>query len=127
MIENEEKEERKRVMLANHKDKKREERRRRRHRHKEVLINSLGGCCEFCNKKKELTFHHLIPAEKKFVIGKEFGLSMERLSREANKCILLCKKCHTMVHQIGLIETYKRRKNDYHITKRPLDLNVVFS
>jgi len=80
----------------------------RRQSNKRLLISYLGGCCDFCGIKKKLTFHHLLPGEKSFTIGKKFGHnSIDKLLAEADKCILLCSKCHVKVHNIGLLAAYK--------------------
>lgn len=73
----------------------------RRRRAKEKLIKEFGAKCKICNYNKcigALEFHHLEPSKK------EFGLSMNGLTRkyedmlqEAKKCILICANCHREV------------------------------
>lgn len=64
------------------------------------LVEYKGGKCEKCGYNKcidALEFHHLDPNEKDFSIaGKSW--SLERLKREADKCILVCSNCHKEIH-----------------------------
>ena len=62
-----------------------------------------NGCCSFCGWKEHpeiLNFHHKDPSTKEFgFTGSEVGnLSMERLQKEIDKCILLCPNCHQWLH-----------------------------
>lgn len=76
-----------------------------RKRVKIKLVEYKGGECKYCgyNKSiKALEFHHLDPNEKDFTIsGKSW--SFKRLKKEADKCILVCNRCHVEIHD-GLIE-----------------------
>ncbi len=66
------------------------------------LVEYKGGKCEECGYNKcidALEFHHLNPNEKDFSIaGKSW--SLERLKREADKCILVCSNCHKEIHSV---------------------------
>lgn len=73
-----------------------------RKRVKLKLVEYKGGVCEKCSYNKcinALEFHHLDPSEKDFTIsGKSW--SFERLKKEADKCILVCNRCHTEIHYL---------------------------
>jgi hypothetical protein len=70
------------------------------------LIQHFGGKCKICGYNRcqqALQFHHLNPDEKEFGIS-ERGLcrSWERMLAEAEKCILVCCRCHTEIEN-GII------------------------
>ena len=67
-----------------------------KHRKKQVLIEHLGGKCVGCGVTTDLQFDHIIRADKSFTIGQKLGYSLEKLIPEANKCQLLCRKCHEL-------------------------------
>ena len=53
--------------------------------------------CELCNRKKQLTFHHLIPKKNhkiKYIRKKYSSLNINTYG------IKICKDCHTMVHKL---------------------------
>lgn len=67
------------------------------------LIKFLGGCCHVCSYKRNvaaLDFHHKKPEEKSFGIDirKCSNSTMESLMSEAQKCIILCSRCHRESH-----------------------------
>lgn len=69
---------------------------------KEMLIKYKGGKCERCGYNKcmrALDFHHLDPNEKDFGLSKCLTKSIDSLKAEADKCILLCKNCHSEEHE----------------------------
>lgn len=80
-----------------------------RRRTKVKLVEYKGGKCECCGYNKciaALEFHHLDPKEKDFTIsGKSW--SFEKLKNEAEKCILVCNRCHTEIHN-GFINLDKQ-------------------
>jgi hypothetical protein len=69
---------------------------------KMVLAAAFGGSCGICFYNRclnALEFHHLDPATKETTIsGWDFFMSFEKLSTEAEKCVLLCAICHREVH-----------------------------
>lgn len=73
---------------------------------KKQLIDLLGGKCQFCGYSKSisaLSFHHKNPTEKDFKIAK--GLitkTIEELTDEVKKCMLVCSNCHCEIHD-GLL------------------------
>jgi len=74
-------------------------------RRKEIrnkAIEYLGGKCIKCGYKKYpevLEFHHRNPAKKDFNISKKGHCrSWDRISKEIEKCDLLCANCHREIH-----------------------------
>ena len=70
-------------------------------RKKKELIKIFGGKCKICGYNKyvgALDFHHLNPETKSFALSvKGLCYSWDAVKREAKKCIILCKNCHTEV------------------------------
>lgn len=68
-----------------------------------VLIQQLGGQCAYCGYRKNsaaLDLHHVNPQEKSFALDLR-SLSNRKQSKidtEARKCILLCRNCHSELH-----------------------------
>ena len=58
------------------------------------LIGLLGGKCVKCFSMENLEFDHIDPTEKTFSIGERLTHPLESIIEEANKCQLLCHKCH---------------------------------
>jgi hypothetical protein len=66
-----------------------------------TLIKEAGGACLLCSFDDipaALEFHHVDPKQKSFGLAMR-GLtrSIERLRKEAEKCVLLCANCHAAV------------------------------
>jgi 5-methylcytosine-specific restriction endonuclease McrA len=73
---------------------------RRRAHVRSILIAEAGGACAICGfdgHAAALQFHHVDPAEKSFTIRNGDTRSLERMRREASKCVLLCANCHAQV------------------------------
>jgi len=74
-----------------------------------LLIDSikLKKGCELCGYKKNpvaLDFDHLDPTKKSFTIGTKYtSVALERLTKEIEKCRVLCANCHR-------IETSRNRQ-----------------
>lgn len=73
-------------------------------------ILSRGGKCEKCGYDHNiaaLDFHHINPEEKEFEIDlrKFSNLSLEKLQKELDKCILVCANCHRELHNPDLTMT----------------------
>lgn len=65
------------------------------------VINKLGGKCVYCGYSKyhcSLDTHHLDPAIKDPDFKGLRGWSYERIDKEIESCILLCRNCHAAVH-----------------------------
>lgn len=65
---------------------------------KDIKENSLG--CSKCKEKRIhlLDFHHIDPTKKTFQIGQGESKGWERVLKEIEKCVLLCKNCHADFH-----------------------------
>lgn len=66
-----------------------------------LIKEEYGGKCSRCGYDKcfnALEFHHLDPAQKEFHLGARRGLNIEALRKELDKCILVCRNCHTEIH-----------------------------
>ncbi len=72
-----------------------------RQKKKERLVQEFGGQCTVCGYKKyagALDFHHTNPKNKSFALSvKGLSYSWESLLKEAKKCVLVCKNCHTEI------------------------------
>lgn len=67
---------------------------------KEMAVEYKGGKCCLCGYKKcikALDFHHVNPKEKDFPISGGTR-SFENLKPELDKCILVCRNCHSEIH-----------------------------
>ena len=69
---------------------------------KDILVTYKGGKCEVCGYNKclgALEFHHP-DGTKEFGIGRKSNTikGMDKLKKEADKCMLLCANCHKELH-----------------------------
>jgi hypothetical protein len=59
-------------------------------------------CCADCGERHPATlqFHHLNSEDKMFNIGNAIrdGISLDRIKKEIEKCIVLCANCHAIRH-----------------------------
>lgn len=68
---------------------------------KMMAIEYLGGKCSRCGWTGHwaaFDFHHRNPAEKEVNWDKLRKRSWKRMRPELDKCTLLCRNCHTIVH-----------------------------
>ena len=77
-------------------EKDRANNKRRRDARRQLLIDHLGGKCVGCGDTNDLQFDHIVRADKSFTIGQCMNKKLDVLIEEANKCQLLCKKCHQL-------------------------------
>lgn len=57
------------------------------------------GCADCGIKIPEvLQFHHIDRSTKEFTISNNCRMGLDRLLREAAKCIVLCSNCHIIRH-----------------------------
>lgn len=72
------------------------------------LINSIAthyGCrnpnCLWAGELKtyQIDFHHLDPSTKYKEVAKMSTASLEKIVAELNKCVCLCRNCHSGVHK----------------------------
>ena len=75
---------------------------KRRKKFKKDAVNYKGGKCERCGYNKclgALDFHHLDPSKKEFILSAMYRYNWElTVVPELDKCILVCKNCHTEIH-----------------------------
>lgn len=75
-------------------------------------IEYKGGKCQKCGYNKcyaAMDFHHRDPKEKDVSWSKLRKRSWERITKELDKCDLLCNRCHAETHHD--IEIEQRVKN----------------
>lgn len=68
---------------------------------KRFAIEYLGGKCIYCGYDEfdcSLDLHHINPEEKDTNFATKRGWSRERLIKELDKCVLLCRNCHQAFH-----------------------------
>ena len=70
---------------------------------KEKCIVYKGGKCQICGYSKcngAMEFHHRNPNKKDFSISRRrFNTFDARLTKELDKCDLLCANCHREKHE----------------------------
>lgn len=79
--------------------------RNRRRRNKQRAVDIKGGCCEVCGYNKclaSLTFHHVDPKKKEGNVKRLLKCSWERVEKEIDKCVLVCRNCHGEIHHEDL-------------------------
>lgn len=56
--------------------------------------------CKKCgeNRSYVLDFHHIDPSQKSFNLGDATKYSIDKLKLELEKCITLCRNCHSEFH-----------------------------
>lgn len=76
-----------------------------------TFLNDLRKECIMCNENHEsvLDFHHLNSSKKDYSIARL--VSMKKISREIQKCIVLCSNCHRKYHW------GKRQKNKHKLSE----------
>ena len=64
------------------------------------MMNKLKTPCIKCGEGRPhvIDFHHVDPSQKMFNIGKAKTYSKEVLQSEIDKCVCLCRNCHTEFH-----------------------------
>jgi len=69
---------------------------------KQRLIKYKGGECKKCGYDKDIpgayAFHHRDPDEKEFSISRYTHVKWSVLQKEADKCDLICVRCHAEEH-----------------------------
>jgi len=70
---------------------------------KKMAIDYLGGKCVKCGYNKHyaaMHFHHTSPENKSFVWSKLRLTSWKKITKELDKCALLCANCHATYHSL---------------------------
>lgn len=74
---------------------------KRRQKVKQALVEEAGGRCIICGYDAyigALEFHHKDPSTKLFGLSnKGMTYSLDKMRKEAAKCLLLCSNCHSEV------------------------------
>ena len=86
----------------------------RQRKFKAKCVEYKGGKCEICGYNKcqsALEFHHRDPNEKEFQLSKAKSWSFEeRVTKELDKCQLLCSNCHKELHhELDKEKGYERK------------------
>ena len=87
---------------------------RKRKKLKKDLVEYKGGKCENCGYNKcvaAMDFHHKDPKEKDFGLScNGHTYSWKKITKEADKCLLLCSNCHRELHEE--MNGYKDKRTD---------------
>lgn len=80
--------------------KRREKRKRQKKNVREFVNKYLSNHpCSKCGSTTTLTFHHVDPAKKnKTIAALIHGRSITKIKEEIDKCEVLCRHCHDVVH-----------------------------
>ena len=73
---------------------------------KQQLVIYKGGKCCICGYNKyvgALDFHHLDPSKKDYNISNLRTYDIKKLMLEADKCICVCRNCHSEIHA-GMVD-----------------------
>jgi len=68
---------------------------------KRKAVEYKGNKCKICGYSKyigSLEFHHIDPSKKKFTIAHVKSTTFKKIIPELDKCVLLCRNCHSEVH-----------------------------
>lgn len=93
---------------------------------KEKLIKYKGGKCEkcgYCKNIHALEFHHINPNGKEFTISSK-NISLKKLKKEVDKCILLCSNCHREMHD-EIKKNENKEKEQFYKDKAEKDLIAI--
>jgi Zn finger protein HypA/HybF involved in hydrogenase expression len=74
---------------------------KRSYKHREFINEYKAKCsCSKCgeNRSYVLDFHHIDPTQKSFNLGDASKYSFEKVELELEKCITLCRNCHSEFH-----------------------------
>lgn len=70
-------------------------------RNRAIVVEKMGGKCQLCGYARceaALELHHRVADEKDPKYNTIKNGNIERLLREAAKCILVCANCHREIH-----------------------------
>ena len=70
------------------------------------IVNMLGGKCSICGNSNifVLEFHH-VDDNKENCISRILNKSNTKIDKEACKCIVVCRNCHSEIHYSGKKKT----------------------
>lgn len=79
---------------------------------KKTLVDLFNGECLHCKLKSDQSlydFHHTDSNEKDFAISQDgHTRSLEKILKEVNKCVMLCKNCHALLHANIIVVDYSK-------------------
>lgn len=78
-----------------------EEQKQRVKNYKKQAVDYKGGKCVRCGYDKclaSLDFHHIDPKQKDQNWAKMHHWAFDKIKKELDKCILVCKNCHGEIH-----------------------------
>ena len=70
--------------------------------------------CKYCNSNEDIHFHHIDPSNKKTEVSRlvHYGYSIDRILEEIEKCIPLCRSCHSKEgYRLGHILVKRSSRN----------------
>lgn len=103
--------------MANSNEYMREYMAKRYHKRRLELIALLGGKCSQCKSLDRLEIDHKVYQEKKFDIAKMLsGWSWDKIRKEAEKCQILCYRCHRIKTGKDLSDRFNQREEWEHGT-----------
>lgn len=73
------------------------------------VLDLLGGKCVSCGFDKylpSLDVHHTEPSKKDKNFRKHKGWNIERIKKEMENCVLLCRNCHAAFHAGLIVDTW---------------------
>lgn len=73
----------------------------RRNNSKKAAVEYKGGkccICGFCKYIGSLDFHHVDQSTKDFSFSDRRISDIEKIKPELDKCVLVCRNCHGMIH-----------------------------
>lgn len=73
---------------------------------KKKCIDYKGGKCSICGYDKydgSLDFHHKNKSTKEFKISSLKNSKFEKIIKELDKCIIVCKNCHSLLHSTPFV------------------------
>lgn len=78
---------------------------------KKKIIEHMGGGCKCCNYNKcsrSLDLHHLDSSKKDANFNSINGWKWDRIKKELDRCILVCRNCHGEIHEERLLQETRR-------------------
>jgi len=77
---------------------------KKKNKERRQFVNEYKSTC-ICKKCGDirsyvLDFHHINPSEKEFDLGNATKYSIAKLKIELEKCITLCRNCHSEFHYL---------------------------
>ena len=73
---------------------------------KREYVDAQKTTCEKCGETRVyvLDFHHRVPSDKDYTIGRMMKGKLEVIQSEIDKCVVLCANCHRAFHYLEKYE-----------------------